>query len=415
MDLEILARKLDDLSAANRRIENRLNELQLSNDFLRRRLTSYVGDGVALTYLEDEQPIYINSHDFGPSANFINGGVYETDNLDVMLSFVRPDTVFLDIGANLGFFSLKVAQRCRYAGQVHAFEPHPELARLLRASSFLNGFSQLEGNEGVLKVYRCGLGEANQDVTFSYPRDHLAGGGLGAHENMIQVSAQIRRLDDMMPSDFTFDLAKIDVEGHELEVLRGMQQVLGRSPHAKLLLEKLGQHRGYEGEMEQLLRVHGLEIYSVGGGAMLTRLAPGELAACDGYVLAARPAEVGEELDRRRFRLYPRHFNLGPHASLGGVKLAATGSQGEILFYGPYWFLKRGAYRVTLNGSVTGQLALTLASRFGYDALNFSLSSESKSLDIVVDRDLHNFECVARVGGDSASVELESIEFRLIG
>ncbi len=46
------------------------------------------------------------------------------------MSFVRDDTVFLDIGANLGFYSLKVAQRNKLHGKIHAFEPHPTLVRL---------------------------------------------------------------------------------------------------------------------------------------------------------------------------------------------------------------------------------------------------------------------------------------------
>lgn len=61
----------------------------------------------------------------------MNGGRHEEDNHQVLLGFVRPDTVFLDIGANCGFFTLQIGQRLSAAGKIYAFEPHPELSRML--------------------------------------------------------------------------------------------------------------------------------------------------------------------------------------------------------------------------------------------------------------------------------------------
>ena len=57
----------------------------------------------------------------------------------MLLSFVTDSTVFLDIGANLGYFSLQVAARNRNGGKVLAFEPHPKLFDLMKRSLFLNG------------------------------------------------------------------------------------------------------------------------------------------------------------------------------------------------------------------------------------------------------------------------------------
>ena len=112
---------------------------------------NYLGDGTALTHLVDETPIYINSNDYGVPYCLINGGRYEEDNLAVLLSFVKDDSIFLDIGANLGFFSLQVARRVQKYGKVHAFEPHPRLAELLYRNAYINGFCY------VIECHRIGL------------------------------------------------------------------------------------------------------------------------------------------------------------------------------------------------------------------------------------------------------------------
>jgi len=83
------------LDAMDRRQERMWGHL----DFMRGRLNTYVGDGVALAYTIDGMPIFVNAQDIGCPAALLNGGRYEEDNHQVLLSFADPATVFLDIGA----------------------------------------------------------------------------------------------------------------------------------------------------------------------------------------------------------------------------------------------------------------------------------------------------------------------------
>src|SRR5579872_4042806 len=102
-----------------------LRQVRLELDFVRTHLACYVGDGVALTYLADETPIYVNANDSGCPFNMLNGGRYEEENLFVLLSFVKDDSVFVDIGANVGFFTLRIGKQLGSTGRVYSFEPHP--------------------------------------------------------------------------------------------------------------------------------------------------------------------------------------------------------------------------------------------------------------------------------------------------
>src|SRR5439155_22584033 len=87
LDLDLLrnANFNQQLAALDAKLERMWHDL----DFVRTHLSSYLGDGVALTYLVDATPIYINSDDCGGPSNLLDGGRYEEQNLEVLLSFVK--------------------------------------------------------------------------------------------------------------------------------------------------------------------------------------------------------------------------------------------------------------------------------------------------------------------------------------
>ena len=134
LDIVTLQERIDEitrsrLSQIASKLDIAINEIE----FVRRRTNAYLGDGRTLAYQTDQSPIFVDPSDVGPATNILNGGVYEADNLDALMSFIRPDTVFLDLGANIGIFSLQVGRRVMGAGKVYAFEPQthePVVAKL---------------------------------------------------------------------------------------------------------------------------------------------------------------------------------------------------------------------------------------------------------------------------------------------
>jgi len=397
-------------------IKQTVGALNRQVEFIKSRLTTYVGRGVALTYLADETPMYVNSHDFGGPANLINGGHYEQENADVILSFVRDDTVFLDIGANLGFFSILVARRVWQHGKVFAFEPHPELFRLLCASSFINGLSEYHGTAGPIVVKNIGLSDRSDMATFTYPDGHLGGGFLSTVHNpssSTAIQAEIRQLDVVFPADFHCDLIKIDVESHELSVLKGMHRLLERSPHLRIVFEKLGVNAGYEDELEKFLGGLGFELFLIGGSAKLTHLGFGALASVSGYFVASHGTNPIKDLDRARFEIFPRQLSTVASTIrvLTRDVLEASGKVGEMLFHGPYWFLRRGIYAVRFNGLIAGSIAITVTSRLGHPEFSFELGSGITEARVLVTNDVVLFECIGRVLSSNASIALRSLEW----
>ena len=147
--------------------------------------------------------------------------------LQVLQQFVRPGDTVLDIGAQLGYFSLHVARLVTSAGRVYCFEPDPRSFTRLNQAIELSRIDWITAFQTALSAR-----EGTMDFYLS-PTLGWSTGVKNSHlEDLQQVSARTAPLDllvsrgDIPPH---IRLAKIDVEGFEMEVLRGMQNVLATS------------------------------------------------------------------------------------------------------------------------------------------------------------------------------------------
>jgi len=139
-----------------------------------------------------------------------------------LLPFLCPrGRTALDIGANVGVWT-EAMRRC--GAHVHAFEPNPKLFGMLRAGAASRGVTLHDvalsdrSGEAVLMVPRSRRGYSNQGATLSARK--IGDREFGA------VTVATRRLDDLGLQDVGF--VKIDVEGHEREVIAGAQATIAR-------------------------------------------------------------------------------------------------------------------------------------------------------------------------------------------
>lgn len=150
---------------------------------------------------------------------------YEQEILDLIkhLAACGPGQVFLDVGANLGHHSLFAS---RHFSKVLAFEPYPPVrARLLDVVK--------QNSIGNIAVHGAGLGSATAEVSFFAPPDTNLGSGsfrpqyseLNTPYALLQVVVGDEYLKDKINA---VDVIKIDVEGYESEVLKGLRLTLER-------------------------------------------------------------------------------------------------------------------------------------------------------------------------------------------
>ena len=147
-----------------------------------------------------------------------------------MASTLREGQVFLDIGANIGFYSLFAARRVGPTGRVYSFEPDPMTYESLTRSVGRNRFdwarcinAVLSDREGSMPFYTVSGGSAHSRVPEIERRAKRYPG---------EVPVRVTRLDDLDREGIfdvpTIDLIKIDVEGEEPRTVSGMLKTLQR-------------------------------------------------------------------------------------------------------------------------------------------------------------------------------------------
>lgn len=139
-------------------------------------------------------------------------GTYERAVQDALVRLLRPGAVFWDVGAHVGFFSLLAARLVGGAGRVHAFEPVPANAGRLRRNLERSGFANVA-------VHRLALAEAPGEV-FLAPHDASSMWRV-ATEGEASIRVAAGTLDELAARLGPPAAVKIDVEGSELDVLRG--------------------------------------------------------------------------------------------------------------------------------------------------------------------------------------------------
>lgn len=163
----------------------------------------------------------------GNLNNFIDRVVYffgahERQVMEYMGSKIAGESVVLDIGANVGHHSLFFSTKAR---EVHSFEPNP---------AFHPQFNALMGDNNISNVHLhpFGLGESTQEATYYAPTGDNRGLGsfIEGHESSnasAGVMSIVRGDDAIIALNLPrIDFIKIDVEGYEESVLRGLQETL---------------------------------------------------------------------------------------------------------------------------------------------------------------------------------------------
>ena len=145
--------------------------------------------------------------------------------------YLRPGDAVLDVGTNIGVYSLLAVSQVGPAGRVLAFEPGPEAHRRLTENIRIN---QLDN----VKVHACVLGDHVGVVDFLNQCDTTNRMQTAADAGMSVISAPLMRLDDMVELDCS--LGKMDIEGAEPIALRGAERLLKEANPPVWLLELNG-------------------------------------------------------------------------------------------------------------------------------------------------------------------------------
>ncbi|KAF0176854.1 MAG: hypothetical protein FD161_2798 [Limisphaerales bacterium] len=188
-------------------------------------------------------------------------GVFDLPVAETLWRLLDAGETALDVGANLGQMTSLLRCKAGPAGRVLAFEPHPQL---FGALEFLRDAPANQRPGAPLELFQAGLSDAARAAWLDPGGDWQANRGLGrvtaADTGGRAVSIQLLTLDELLPPGSLVGVAKVDVEGHELDVLRGASRLLGERAVRDLIYEDLAVQPS---PVSALLRAQGYSLFTL--------------------------------------------------------------------------------------------------------------------------------------------------------
>ena len=201
------------------------------------------------------------------SVTILRTGSWQPEIWQSLSPSLGAGSVFLDVGAHIGYFSIKAAPQVGRNGRVVAFEPNPETLKLLRDNVAVNHAENI-----VVEPIACTDREQNLTL-YAAPNVNTGASSLSQQNASIsagdlprQYSVRGRPIDDVVRelNLSRVDAIKIDVEGAEVLVLRGALQTLTRF-HPKIVVEVIAsQLASFQTTPEDLSSVIKSAGYNVG-------------------------------------------------------------------------------------------------------------------------------------------------------
>ena len=170
-------------------------------------------------------------------------GLHEFVDMSFLLHFLRSEDGFVDIGANVGSYSILASGVVGAA--TRAFEPHPETFKKLERNLAANSVGERA------KAYRSAVGQKEGTLKFTDDLDTM---NQVVHPDYkgSSIDVNVAQLDTLL-NGFDSILWKIDVEGFESEVIAGARDQLKRHKPKAILLETV------DNNLAQLLHENGFE------------------------------------------------------------------------------------------------------------------------------------------------------------
>jgi FkbM family methyltransferase len=160
--------------------------------------------------------LYVRMDDWVIGARIALRRAYEPHVARIFDDLLRPGMRVLDIGANIGYYTMLAAARVGPGGRVSAFEPDPANAALLARSAAANGFANID-------LFNCAASAANgvAELALDDSNGRLVDPGTPGARRVQAVA-----LDTLLGPRHPVELIKMDIEGAEGLALAGMEQLL---------------------------------------------------------------------------------------------------------------------------------------------------------------------------------------------
>jgi len=197
-----------------------------------------LGDRLGVVRMRSGDLVFYDPHDKSLGIPVEQSGEWEPDVTLVLKRLLQPGARVIDVGSNIGCHVVTMARAIGDGGSLLAIEAHPDVADLLRCTVAANHLRHV-------RIIQAAVLDRSGEVELFARDDDLGGGAVGLpgwqddpwlrEHRRHRVKAAT--LDDLAADIDRADLIHMDVEGCELAILAGAQQLLSRSPEVKIVCE----------------------------------------------------------------------------------------------------------------------------------------------------------------------------------
>lgn len=199
-------------------------------------------DDAALAMVLGKYMMWVDLRDKALSPHLMLQGYWEMWITSALARLTKPGTVTIDIGANLGYYTLLLADAVGSNGKVLAFEPNPRLADLMRTSVSINDFNSRVTvrtdavGDTVGSQFTLAIPRANPQNALIMRSEAQKQGFKNVHGDQAQfVQVKSVTLDSLNLTNV--GMIKIDAEGAEYNIWRGMQTTIDNNPGIQICME----------------------------------------------------------------------------------------------------------------------------------------------------------------------------------
>jgi FkbM family methyltransferase len=192
--------------------------------------------------------IHLNPSDSGISAELATEGIHEPILTKLLPSFVTPGMTVIDIGANIGYFALIESGLVGPEGSIIALEPYPPSFLMLQKNVDANRASNV-------LLQNLAVGDRTGNATM-YAFEQANWNSLlpGERPASSAMTVAVVTLDELLDEENRIDVVRMDVEGYETRIVKGMRRTLER--HRPILIVELhGNFLPYEAVHEFLIEL----------------------------------------------------------------------------------------------------------------------------------------------------------------
>ena len=198
---------------------------------------TYLGEGRIACRALGRYDLVVDANDIGMTPNIVCDGFWEPSISVVFERVLKPGMTAVDIGANVGYFSLLMASRVGPEGRVISVEANPAMAALLRETIAMNDLG------GAVTLHNLAAADGPGELDFYVIPDRNLNSCILLDEWKERVDPErLSRIraeapDDILANAGPVDFIKIDVEGAEHLVWKGLRCTLEKNPDIVVVLE----------------------------------------------------------------------------------------------------------------------------------------------------------------------------------